>query len=270
VSSRRDSSAANVDRICAATFVRHAEFFDSLGSTNDRAKDLARRPELPLPALVVASLQTAGRGRGSNAWWADRGALTFSLLIEPAAFAISTASWPRLSLASAVAVCDALQSEAPHAKLGLKWPNDVMLDAAKVGGILIESLGGAAPGKDRLIVGVGINVNNSWQAAPAEAGTDGVALCDVTGHRHDLEEMLARVLHALAIRFAQLRDEAPELVQAWQQRSVLTGRDVHTELDGRATQGRCLGIAVDGALLLQTPGGERRIFSGTVRLASPR
>ena len=101
----------DADAIRAATFVRHVEIHDTLGSTNDRAAELARDADIELPALVAARHQTAGRGRGKNTWWSADGALTFSVLLEPAALGISTANWPQLSLATAVAVCDALSSE---------------------------------------------------------------------------------------------------------------------------------------------------------------
>ena len=98
----------DADAIRAATFVRHVEIHDTLGSTNDRAAELARDPNVELPALVVARQQTAGRGRGDNTWWSADGALTFSVLLDTVAFGISASNWPQLSLATAVAVCDAL------------------------------------------------------------------------------------------------------------------------------------------------------------------
>ena len=186
---RMPDAFLDADEIRAATFVRHVEIHDTLGSTNDRAAELARDPHIELPALVVARRQTAGRGRGKNTWWSADGALTFSVLLDPAALGISTANWPQLSLATAVAVCDALgadelsirseparpdtagsrtpSSHAPTARVSASnGPTTSCSTARKVCGILIESPGGAAPAKDRLIIGIGINVNNSWHSAP--------------------------------------------------------------------------------------------------------
>ncbi len=127
----------DADQIRASTFIRHVEIHETLGSTNDRAVELACDPDIDLPALVIARLQTAGRGRGNNVWWSAEGALTFSVLLDPAAHGISTANWPQLSLATAAAVCNALalelnpKSEIPNPKsprLAIKWPNDIMLD----------------------------------------------------------------------------------------------------------------------------------------------
>lgn len=280
----RESPLVDVERLAADTFVRHAELFDTLGSTNDRAAELAGRSEVPTPALVVARLQTAGRGRGCNTWWSDDGALTFSLLLDTPTQGLTPRDWPKLSLCTAVAVCDAMSSELtsipqsarsspavagiPQSPLGIRWPNDVLVDDRKVCGILIESPGGPAPAKDRLIIGIGINVNNSWHNAPPEAGPEGTALCDVTGRRHDLQSILVRLLQALDVRLGQLRDGVPELVEAWRRLSVLTGRTVRVDRDSQCIEGECLGIGDDGALLVETHTGRQSFYSGTVVLVS--
>jgi len=277
-------------RIRTASFVRHVEIYEVLGSTNDRAAELARDPHLELPALVVAKRQTAGRGRGQNMWWSADGALTFSVLLEPSEFGIRTVNWPQLSLATAVAVCDALSIElnanderagasSPpvgveddparcnvKSRLGIKWPNDVMLDGRKVCGILIESPGGAAPAKDRLVVGIGINVNNSWRSAPRTAGEAGGALCDATSKVHDVQQVLMRTLQAMRERIDQLAANDPRLPTAWQQLCWLTGQGIEAESNGKWMDGICSGIDTDGALLIENIFGTQRIHSGSVRL----
>lgn len=259
-------------QICAATFVRHAEIRDELGSTNDRAAELASSSQLQLPALIVARQQTAGRGRGEHSWWSTDGALTFSVLLEPESHRINPAAWPQLSLTTAVALCDALGSEigqrtgaGASPQLAIKWPNDVFVDSAKIAGILIESPGGATPAKDRLIIGVGINVNNSWQSAPRGVNANGTALCDATRHQHDLQQVLVLVLQSLQKRIAQLAENDPALPAAWQRLSWLSNRNVVVDAGTTSTTGICLGIDTDGALLVHDSLKTHRIFSGTVR-----
>jgi BirA family biotin operon repressor/biotin-[acetyl-CoA-carboxylase] ligase len=262
----------DADELRATTFVRHVEIHDTLDSTNDRGKQLARETDVALPALIVARLQTAGRGRGGNKWWSADGALTFSLLLEPAAMSIQSANWPQLSLATAVALCDGLQKELdasfnPQSMLGIKWPNDVLLDGRKIAGILIESPGGAAPAKDRLVIGIGINVNNSWCNAPAGAGQHGAALCDLTGRGHDLPATLRSMINALSDRMAQLRVHDAALIQAWRQLDLLAGKTVVWEMDGRSIQGACFEVGHDGALVVDTASGRQRFYSGSVGLS---
>ncbi len=283
-------TSIDADRIRAASFVRHVEIHESLGSTNDRATELARDPHVELPALVVAKRQTAGRGRGRKSWWSADGALTFSVLLDPGALGIRTVNWPQVSLATAVAVCDALSIELnanderagassppvgvgddparcdPQFRLGIKWPNDVMLDGGKVCGILIESPGGAAPAKDRLVVGIGINVNNSWRSAPQTAGLCGTALCDATSRTHQICTLLTRTLQAIGERIDQLAANDPRLPTAWQRLCWLTEQSIEAESNGNWIDGVCLGIDTDGALLIENVLGTQRIRSGSVRL----
>ena len=288
IQSKKRPDPFNADQIRAATFVRHIEIHDTLGSTNDRAAELAREANVDLPALVVAGRQSAGRGRGRNIWWSGDGALTFSVLLEPAAMGIHSANWPQLSLTSAVAVCDALARELkpgdqragssptpagledeparlnPQSRPGIKWPNDVVIDGRKVCGILIESPGGAAPANNRLIIGFGINVNNSWRAAPPAAGSGGIALSDATGKQHDLQVVLIRLLQAMQERVGQLGHNDPAIANAWQQCCELSGRNVRIESGAHRTDGKCLGITIEGALIIETATGRRLVYSGTV------
>jgi BirA family transcriptional regulator, biotin operon repressor / biotin---[acetyl-CoA-carboxylase] ligase len=254
----------SADALCAQTFVRHVEIHDELPSTNDRAMQLTLFAELETPALIIARRQLSGRGRGTHAWWSADGALTFSLILEPASWGIARSDWPKLSLTTAVAVCDAIDRESP-APCSIKWPNDVLIGGAKVSGILVESPGGPAPAKDRVVIGVGINVNNSWRNAPREAGPNGIALRDVTGREHDSQAILAAFLQSLDRRLHQLGCNDPELPYAWRQLSWLDDQHVEADIGNHKVDGLCLGIADDGALLVETLFATERIYSGSVR-----
>jgi BirA family transcriptional regulator, biotin operon repressor / biotin---[acetyl-CoA-carboxylase] ligase len=226
---RPDPAFLDADAIRAATFIRQIEIHDTLGSTNDRALELARDPEIELPALVVARSQTAGRGRGKNVWWSAEGALTFSILLEPTALGIGAPNWPQLSLASGVAICDALSEDlAPQnakrelqsGRLRIKRPNDVLLDGGKVAGILIESPGGLAPAKDRLIIGIGINVNNAWSQIGTDLKVSGTSLCDITGRKHHLEPIVIRLMVGLRTRLYQLAKNDPQYLNDFRRLEV--------------------------------------------------
>jgi BirA family biotin operon repressor/biotin-[acetyl-CoA-carboxylase] ligase len=246
-----------------ATFVRHVELHESLASTNDRAAQLARARTIELPALVAARLQSAGRGRGSTKWWSAEGALTFSVLLDSSAMGISMQDWPRLSLATAVAICDAIAAEAPQTSPALKWPNDVFINRGKVCGILIESPGGAKA-KNRLVIGVGINVNNSWRNAPASVGQRGTALCDVTASKHSLQSILGRSLQSMERRFEQLARNDADLPRAWQRLSWLTGQEIEVQTTDDRIIGTCVGISEEGALLIENANGTHDIRNGSV------
>jgi BirA family biotin operon repressor/biotin-[acetyl-CoA-carboxylase] ligase len=258
----------DADELRASTFVQHVEIHKTLGSTNDRAAELARDPQIELPALIAARNQIAGRGRGNNTWWSNDGALTFSVLLEPARFGIVTSNWPQLSLATAVAICDSLTLELhpKSASLTIKWPNDVMLNDAKVCGILIESPGGTARAKDCLIIGIGININNAWQNVPRDLLSRGTSLCEATGRLHPLQTVIVQILNALKSRLDELSVGNIQLSQTWQRLCWLSQKRVCIRVGQNTIDGICSGIATDGALLVDTPAKTERVYSGVLEL----
>lgn len=255
----------NLARLESSGIVAQIEFHAEIGSTNDRASQLAGA-ELQLPLLVIADRQTAGRGRGANRWWSAPGALTFSLLVESAAASVQPTQWPQLSLTAGLAVCEALQALLPQQLWGVKWPNDVYLGGPtglqKVCGILIES---PSARRGRLIIGIGINVNNSFAAAPEELRERATALCDVAGRSFDRTDVLLQVIHSLHRRWGMLGILGfGALADDWRRYCILQGQTVTLEQGGERVVGLCQSIDDDGALVLQTPTERRRCIAGTI------
>ena len=169
-------------------------------------------------------------------------------------------------LAAAVAVCDVLGDLCPAETWQIKWPNDVVLNNRKICGILIE-VPNVKP--KRAVLGIGLNVNNSWQQAPAELRATGTTLCEVALSEFDLSDVLTRLLTALDRRLEQLgraRSELPisELSVAWQERCALRGRRVEVDTQQGRVHGTCRGIDEQGRLLVDTPEQLKRLSSGTV------
>jgi BirA family biotin operon repressor/biotin-[acetyl-CoA-carboxylase] ligase len=244
------------------TFVRQIRALESVDSTNTAAVEWS--PQLTadeLPALVITERQTSGRGRGVNRWWSAPGALTFSLLIEPGRHGIPTLGWPALSLTVGAAAATALREQLPRAELRLKWPNDVYLNGRKVAGILIESPP-ATP--HRLVVGIGINVNNSLDSAPEEVRARAAAACDAAGGPVSRTAVLAAVLQQLERDIGELANASPRLPARWRELCLLTGGSVVVTDSGRTIAGTCLGLDDDGALRVQTGRSIERLFSGVV------
>ena len=139
--------------------------------------------------------QTAGRGRGSNRWWTGPGSLAFSLLIDRKDASAASRQMSMLaSLATGVALVDALSPLVPGHEIGIHWPNDVMLDGRKLAGVLIEIL---PDGKQ--VIGIGINTNNTATDAPAEVRPRVVTLRDATGQTCDSTDLLIAILNQLDI-----------------------------------------------------------------------
>jgi BirA family biotin operon repressor/biotin-[acetyl-CoA-carboxylase] ligase len=247
-------------RLLATTSLQTVEVHGEVASTNDRAVELAARADLATPALVLAEQQTAGRGRGRNRWWTGPGALTFSLVLDLRHLALPPAQWPKLSLTVGLAVCEALRELLDPRRPALKWPNDVLVDGRKLCGILVEI---PSSQTGRVVVGVGLNVNNSVADAPADVQRRATSLFDETGRPHDRFEVLTRLLARLDDELGLLVSDS-DLPARWQPWCWLSGRTVCVENEGLPVHGFCRGIDADGALLLQTSTGLERVYSGVV------
>jgi BirA family biotin operon repressor/biotin-[acetyl-CoA-carboxylase] ligase len=261
----------DLDRLRRDSFVAAVERHATLTSTNDRALELAALEALDVPLLILADEQTAGRGRGKNHWWSGAGALTFSLVFDPArvgAGALRAEHWPRVALTAGVALCDALGELAPHLDFGLKWPNDVLLSGKKVAGILVEIPPARPPVPRRLVLGMGLNVNNSLADAPAEIQSVGTALCDATGLEFDPAQVLLTWLAAFDASLRALAAGDPALPTRWRSRCVLSGKRVELKAAERTVHGMCRGIDDEGALLLETASGVEKLFAGVLVRAS--
>jgi len=252
----------DLERIIADTFVEQVQYHETIDSTSTAALESSQHLNSQTPLLVLASQQTAGRGRGSNTWWSATGSLTFSLLLDPANLGIVQRDWPRASLTTGLAICLALDELLDDQLFSLKWPNDVLLNDRKISGILVEA-GAAAAGQ--LVIGIGINVNNSFQDAPDPLPMTATSLIDTAEREFALEAVLVSVLQQLERQLERLSSHDPALAADWQQRSALNGRTVEVITEKHSRQGICQGIDEHGALILETTEGPVQIFAGLVR-----
>jgi len=265
------SPPLDLDRIQQTSFVAHVEWHELISSTNDRGMKLAADRAIATPYLILAGQQTDGRGRGTNRWWSDTGALTFSLVIDPQADQVSRGSialeigrWPRIALAAGVALCDLLQDLLPNSACGLKWPNDVLLAGKKVAGILVEVPPAAPPTPRRIVLGMGMNVNNSLQTAPSEIRSTGTSLSDATDDMFDLTEVMVAWLERFADHLHHLAIGDPGLPFRWQSLCALSGKKVELQSGNRTVHGLCRGIDGEGALLVDTDTGPERLYAGVL------
>jgi len=262
----RQQTAFDLRRIEQESFVRQVLFHAELPSTNDFALELAAQQELATPVLVLTEKQTAGRGRGSNRWWSRPGALTFSLVLDSAPLRLNPDHWPRASLTAALAVCQVLEQLVPHIPCGIRWPNDVHCAGRKICGVLPElsrqRVEASLP--PRLVLGIGVNVNNSLSEAPPDVSGVGVSLLDLTDHSYDLTDFLVHLLRQLANGLDALTRGDPQLAYAVSQRCLLQGRVVELQAGPRHVRGLCQGIDNYGALTIRTAHGNEQFFGGVV------
>jgi BirA family transcriptional regulator, biotin operon repressor / biotin---[acetyl-CoA-carboxylase] ligase len=228
--------------------------FDSLPSTNTEA---ARQAALGAPEglCVVAREQTAGRGRQQRAWASPKDAgLYFSVVLRPK---IEARAWPLITMAAALAASDALE-ESFALETDIKWPNDLLAGGRKLCGILAETF--ETPRGRAVVLGVGINLTNS--AFPPEILGAATSVEEQTGRAPDRERLLAALVGALARRYEilQAAGGADSTAREWESRSTFArGRRVRVALAAESFEGTTRGLEPDGALRVETDGGEIRI-----------
>jgi BirA family biotin operon repressor/biotin-[acetyl-CoA-carboxylase] ligase len=235
-------------------FTSHILRFDSLPSTNIEAAQRAAAGAAE-GVCVVAGEQTAGRGRLQRQWLSPKDAgLYFSIILRPE---FEQASWPLLTLMAAVAVHDALL-EACALKTDIKWPNDILVDERKVCGILAETVE-TSSGR-AVIVGIGINLTN--QAFPAELAGTATSVEASVGQSPDLRVVLEALLKFLAKHYEALQQsDGPEtIVREWCARSSYAQSKRVNVSDANASfVGTTRGLEPDGALRVETDDGKTRI-----------
>lgn len=232
---------------------------DDVGSTNTECFERARAGD-PGRLWITARRQLGGRGRRGRAWVSEAGNLYASLLLVDAAPQAALASLP---LVVALALHRAVSAEMPYAgdRIRIKWPNDILIDGAKVSGILIEAET-LADGRGAVVIGCGVNIAHK----PDNPLYPATSLNEV-GASTSPDALFARLLVelALALDVWQAGAGTDAIVSAWQALVHGIGGRITVNLPDRSLSGIFAGIEPDGFLALRLDGGETlRIASGDV------
>lgn len=237
---------------------------DVCESTNDEAKRLAAlgEDETPDGTLVWAREQTKGRGRRGRTWASPPGNLCFSLVLRPGVRAAEAA---QLGFAAALAVYDALGAVvAPGHQAHCKWPNDVLLNGAKVAGILMESAGAAGTeAPEWIVLGAGLNV--VWRPEPEDVEYPATSL-----RAEGIEDVDAQmILESFARHFMVwsrrwLEDGFAPLRENWLWRAHGRGEPIRVRAGGKEFSGRFNDIDASGALIVETETGPVTVAAGDV------
>ncbi len=239
---------------------RAVRALDTVESTQAVLARLAREGA-PEGTVVTARHQTAGRGRRGRPWWDAPGqSLLMSVLLRPP---IPIAQAPQLSLVAGLAVADALGPAAGVAAR-IRWPNDVLIGGRKVCGVLPETVSSADGRVGHLLLGIGINVDQS--EFPDDLRDHATSLRLATGVSHDQGRLLAALLAALDRRYAEwLAGGFARLREEWRRLASTLGERVRIP-DGR--EGVAVDVDGDGALLVDAGEGVlTRVVAGTRVLA---
>jgi BirA family transcriptional regulator, biotin operon repressor / biotin---[acetyl-CoA-carboxylase] ligase len=244
---------------------RTIHYRDSLPSTNDLAFRLAQEGASH-GEVVIAEQQTQGRGRRGRSWVSPAGLnLYCSVILRPE---LPPQRAPELTLLTAVAVAETLREAGGHAYI--KWPNDLLVEGRKIGGILTE-LSADPDVIQFVVIGVGVNLNARPSHFPPELTSVATSLAQVRGH----EVPRALFTAALWTRLEHWLDLHQErgfrpIGEAWRALSETLGQDVLVRTERREFRGRAEDIDEVGALLVRTPDGLERVVAGDVEQIRPR
>jgi BirA family biotin operon repressor/biotin-[acetyl-CoA-carboxylase] ligase len=237
---------------------------DEIDSTNDEA---ARQlgAGRPAPFAVLARRQTRGRGRFGRTWHSgDPGNLYASFAFRPR---VAPDRMQTFTLWMGVNLCE-LIANFTRLSPGVKWPNDIVFDGRKAGGMLTEARVDADQIRD-LVFGLGLNINGGRAGFPGDLEKRAVALADLAGAPLDLNRFTAAIVGRVLLAYERFAEGAhlPTFADLWHRYDVLRGREAVLLEGGRRHPGTVTGIDDEGALLLRDARGRTQRFrAGEVSL----
>ncbi len=240
------------------------DYFETIDSTNDEAlRQLTGGKEAPF--VIVAREQTRGRGRFGRTWHSGADgnlyvSFGFRPLVEPARMQTFT-------LWMGVNVCEVIHNFT-HAVPGLKWPNDLLFDGRKAGGMLTEARMDADQIRD-LVFGLGLNVNSETASWPETLHGRAISLAEHTRTPVDLNKFTAALIGRILDAYEQFISGAYEktFAERWHRFDVLRGKTITIVQGSREVQGVATGIDNEGSLILRTDKGKSERFrAGEVTL----
>jgi BirA family biotin operon repressor/biotin-[acetyl-CoA-carboxylase] ligase len=243
-------------------------FFPSIDSTNQYVLAHGSQWDLQQPLLVLAEMQTAGQGRRGKNWLSLPGNLTFSWTLESKLPLADLGNvLPILPLHVAFVVRQIIQDfvDSPSIEAQIKWPNDLILQGRKVGGILIQT---QPRGLRTLVcIGIGINVNSAIaldHSPTAVAGLPATSMLEATGKTTPLTEFMIELANRLHAAFGTL-EAAPNFnAKLFEPHLFGLGHPAMLEQGTNRANGIVRGVATNGDLLLETQGQIQTYNSGSL------
>lgn len=237
---------------------QHIQFdiLEKVGSSNEHLKKLSRNKKIK---ACITEMQTQGKGRFNREWHSPFAENSYISLCYPLQKDLSELAG--LSLVVGLAICQAIEAYHPLPQaLSVKWPNDIMYDKKKLGGVLIE-VQAEAHGMCHVIIGMGLNINMQ-KAQKKDISQPWTSLSQITGQYHDRNILSALILdHVInyLAKFSQSDFSAFE--KEWQQRDALFNQSLALISNKEKFNGVGAGINAQGQLMLRLNNGMKQTFA---------
>ena len=255
-------------KILSAKMVKnhHLHYFSVTESTNTVAMELCLKG-VKNGTIILADAQTKGRGRLTGRSWLSPKAsgLYLSIILYPK---LEPADYPKITLATGVAVCKAL-TEQTTAPIKLKWPNDLLINNRKCGGILTETGPFTGTGPTPVIIGIGLNINTPAENFPTELTNTATSIFMETSTYYDRGKLLSAIIKEMDSIINCLEQAGfAEILKDWQRLDAYKNRMISwVNNRGEAISGISLGPDEEGILHIQDDQGAiHTIISGDVSL----
>jgi BirA family biotin operon repressor/biotin-[acetyl-CoA-carboxylase] ligase len=248
---------ASITRGLQTSFIgRKVIYYSTLTSTMDAARQLALQGG-ETGTVIIAGEQSAGKGRLKRGWISPAGNIALSIILNP-----DIPGLPYLIMVASLAVVHSIET-VTHLKPQIKWPNDILIDGKKVGGILIEN---EVKGNKVAFstVGIGINIDLNVAVYP-EISATAASLKSKTGW-----EFRIKIIRSLLREFEKLYLQLPDsrsIFQAWCSRLVTLGKKVRAISGNHVIEGFADSVDESGVLIIRETGGRlTRVVAGDVTL----
>ena len=233
---------------------KNVHYFRSLESTNLFAKELIKK-NAEEGTIVVADIQTKGRGRKDRSWFSPEGGLWFSVILYPN---IPTQYAMLITMATSISIVQAIK-ELTGLSAVIKWPNDLLLEGKKICGILTE-LDAELDRINYSVVGVGINVNNVLED---ELCNKANSIFNIYNSKISRVDLLRLIIKYLDVNYAKLiSNDYNYIRELWFENTDIIGRNVRLKLEKYEIEGIVIDIDDTGALILENIDKKIKIVSG--------
>ncbi len=223
----------------------------TVSSTNDVAKDMVKKGAAE-GLTVVAQVQTQGRGRRGREWYSGEGGLYLSIYLKPN---LPPQEASKLTLLAAIVMIEVLRNDY-HIAAEIKWPNDIFVGTKKICGILTE-LRADPEAIHYLILGIGLNVNQTAKDWPEQVQEIATSMQLETGKEVNLKAVFVRVLETVEKQYLRLQNGMlTDLIANVKANSCLLGKEVKILTKAGESYGKAVDILDDGSLVIKRSTGQ--------------
>jgi BirA family biotin operon repressor/biotin-[acetyl-CoA-carboxylase] ligase len=240
-------------------------FYKNVTSTNDLALQWINQKVVKTGSIIIANTQTAGRGRFKRKWFSSNKGLWFSIILNISNYNNKIPDF--FTIATSVGIVQAFETF--KLKATIKWPNDVFLNNKKICGILTEV--GYSPQNEKfLIIGIGVNVNQSRKDFPIEIQRYATSIFLEKKIRISKFKLLQIILSKLEGIFLKIqKGEHEYILTAWKHHTKIMGRQVEVFNNNKSFFGEVQKIDLNGNLYIRTDQGVvKKINAGEIRILS--